>query len=115
MTDLVGTVPKNRWLEWLDEGDLAGDCASGEFWGWFTSHWLAADGRPGDRFYVVAHGKLRGFAPIVRVIRSSGFQILRQGGAVACTIDEPIRGFQGLRHRWWRYEEERPFPEWRMP
>ena len=44
-----------------------------------------------------------------------GGPICRRGGAVACTIDEPIPGFRGLRKRWWRIEDERPFPDWRTP
>jgi hypothetical protein len=33
---------------------------------------------------------------------------VREGGAVACTIDAPITGFRGWRYRWWEYAEERP-------
>lgn len=42
-----------------------------------------------------------------------GGAIVRKGGAVACTIDEPIPGFRGLRKRWWDRAIERPFPEWK--
>ena len=36
-------------------------------------------------------------------------------GTWACTIDEPISGFRGLRKRWWDRSIERPFPDWRTP
>jgi len=58
--DLVGTCPKDFWREWLAEGDMAGTPYTGEEWGWYTNHSLAAQIKPGERFYVVAHGKLRG-------------------------------------------------------
>jgi hypothetical protein len=71
--------------------------------------------RPGNRFYIVAHGCLRGYAPVTRVRldpTGRGGCICRQGNAVAVTIDEPIQGFRGLRERWWPREIERPFPDW---
>lgn len=135
MTDLVGTCPKVEWLDWLAEGDAAGEPATGQEYGWWTGHSLLRQIKRGDRFYVVAHGKLRGFAPVIRVERGcfSGFLgrqdvaqvrgagggglgcIVRSGGAVACTIAEPIPGFRGLRARWWDRADERPFPDWRTP
>lgn len=115
MTDLVGTCPKDEWSEWIAEGDAAGEPDSGTEYGWYTGHSLARDIRPGDRFYVVAHGRLRGWAPVVRVEENgrSNFVICRRGGAVACTIAEPIPGFRGLRGRWWRRQDEVAFPDWR--
>ena len=65
--DLVGTCPKGEFLAWIAEGDAVGEPYTGEEWGWYTSHSLAATIKPGDRFYVVAHGKLRGWAPVTRV------------------------------------------------
>lgn len=116
MVDLVGTCPKDFWAEWIAEGDPAGTPESGEEWGWFTRHRAALLIRPGQRFYVVAHGRLRGYAPVVRVERNGDqFAICRKGGAVAVTIDEHIPGFRGLRERWWSYDRERPFPNWRDP
>ena len=112
MSDLVGTCPKDFWKEWIAEGDAVGEPESGEEWGWFTNHSLISSIHPGDRFYVVAHGKLRGYS-IVTDVR--GGAICRKGGAVACTIDEPIPGFRGLRKRWWATNMERPFPEWKTP
>jgi hypothetical protein len=117
MSDLVGTCPKDFWEEWIAEGDAAGDSETGEEWGWYTGHSLIRLIRPGDRFYVVAHGRLRGYAPVTRVhlANGRGGHIGRKGGAVACTIDEPIPGFRGLRERWWPREIERPFPDWKRP
>lgn len=114
MTDLVGTCPKGFWEEWIAEGDPAGTQWSGEEWGWWTKHSYARLIQPGDRFYVVAHGKLRGWAPVTRVLREGpSWVICRRGDAVACTIDKPIPGFRGLEKRWWSREDERPFPDWK--
>lgn len=110
MVDLVGTCPKDFWEEWIAEGDPAGTPESGEEWGWFTQHSYRSLIEPGDRFYVVAHGMLRGWAPVTGVW---GGAIVRRGGAVACTIAEPIPGFRGLKKRWWRREDELPFPDWK--
>ena len=119
MTDLVGTCPKDFWNEWIEEGDPAGSPYSGEEWGWYTKDRLATNISPGDRFYVVAHGKLRGFAPVTRIedryATGGGHVICRRGDAVAVTIDEPITGFRGLRTRWWDRADEKPFPGWRTP
>lgn len=112
MVDLVGTCPKDFWFEWIAEGDAAGDLETGEEWGWYTMHSYRDLAKPGDRFYIVAHGKLRGWAPVTAV---GGGCIGRRGGAVACTIDEPVPGFRGLRKRWWDRSIEKPFPEWKTP
>lgn len=113
MTDLVGTCPKDFWTEWIEEGDAAGLPESGEEWGWYTRDRLALQCKPGDRFYVVAWGKLRGWAPVVRVHDSGdSFVICRKGGAVACTIPNPIPGFRGLRTRWWERSAEIEFADW---
>lgn len=117
MADLVGTCPKDFWLEWIAEGDAAGDPETGEEWGWYTQDAKAARMQPGDRFYVVAHGKLRGYAPVVRVVdnrfKGGGCIICRRGNAVACTIAQPIPGFRGLRVRWWNRADEVPFENWK--
>ena len=118
MTDVAVTVPKRLWQEWIEEGDLPG-----EMWTGMVSHfWLGGNMPrmwPGERVYVVAHGKLRGYAPLVGTeewcrLRPSVHCLMRHGGAVAVTIDEPIRGFQGWRYRWWSPEDEKPFPDWRI-
>ena len=108
--DLVGTCPKGFWREWIAEGDAAGEPDSGTEYGWYTGDPKHRKIRLGDRFYVVAHGRLRGYSIVTRV--GPGV-IIRRGGAVAVTIDEPIQGFRGLRRRWWLRSAERPFPEWR--
>lgn len=118
MSDLVGTCPKGCWEEWIAEGDAAGEIETGQEWGWYTGHQLASSAIPGDRFYVVAHGKLRGYATVTRLEHGGDGRvaaIVRKGGAVACTIPGPIPGFRGLRIRWWKREEEIPFQAWRLP
>ncbi len=119
MADLVGTCPKDFWEDWIEEGDAAGEPYSGEEWGWYTNHSYAATIQPGERFYVVAHGKLRGWAPVTRVEdrshKGGGWVICRRGNAVACTVPFAIPGFRGLRVRWWDRSAELAFPDWRTP
>lgn len=118
MTDVVVTVPKGLWLDWLAEGDLPGEEAQWESHFWF--HGGIPRIEPGDRVYVVAHGRLRGYAPLVTVeprcrLRQNMSCFLRRGDAEAVTIPEHIRGFQGWRYRWWERNAEVPFPEWQTP
>lgn len=130
--DLVVTVPKPRWEEWLTEGDLADGTEAPATWEEQAEYGLTfgagahlpKEAGPGDRLYVVAHGKLRGYAPITEIDaehperfggQPGGFAIVRRGGAVAVTIDLEIRGFQGWRYRWWNRAAEKPFPEWKQP
>lgn len=114
MVDLVGTCPLDFWEEWIAEGDPAGAPWSGEEWGWYTHHRDAQLIKPGDRFYVVAHGRVRGYAPVTRLVSNEGggFVICREGGAVAVTIADRVPGFRGLMVRWWDYAAELPFPNW---
>jgi hypothetical protein len=121
VSDPVGTCPKDFWEEWIAEGGCAGDNPSiGPFveWGWNTGSLLARTIKPGERFYVVAYGKLRGWAPVVGVEPIDGemhaWEIIRRYGAVACTIPQPIPGFRGLRVRWWKREDEQPFENWKQ-
>jgi hypothetical protein len=113
--DVVVTVPQRLWSEWLAEGDLPGAEAE------YTSHFWIGGPLPDidapERVYIVAHGRLRGYAPLVGrerrcILRPSVGCLMRGGGAVAVTIPEPIRGFRGWRYRWWPQEDERPFPDW---
>lgn len=113
MADLVVTVPKDLWPGWIAEGDAAGQPESGTEW----AFWIGG-GRPpieaGDRLYIVAHGRLRGYAHVTRVMKTErSWGICRCGGAVACTLDVPILGFRGWRKVWWKREEELPFPDWK--
>lgn len=131
MSDVVVTVPKALWEEWLDEGDTAYD--NGSLVGWpaaweCTLEYGFITGKripkiePGERVYIVAHGKLRGYSPLLKIGAGERFggapgsaAMIRRGDAVAVTIDEPIRGFQGFRYRWWDYADEKPFPLWTRP
>jgi hypothetical protein len=114
--DVVVTVPKSFGLgRWIAEGDAAGDPPTGEEWAFYLGGGIPGIVR-GERVYVVFNGKLRGYSPLIRVARTDrGYALVRGGGAVACTIDRTIIGFRGFRYRDWRYEDERPFPEWRSP
>lgn len=133
MADVVVTVPKNFQAEnywnrkdfdysarglkaWISEGDVAGNDVSGTEW-----HFSLGGRRPnikeGERVYVVCEGKLRGYAPLLFIDEYDDFHyaLVRSGGAVAVTIDKHIPGFRGFRYRWWKYEDEKPFPDWQTP
>lgn len=117
MSDVVCTVPKDLWEDWLAEGDWPGDPP-----GDMESHfWVPTLPKiePGERVYIVAHGKLRGYAPLVRTEDQCALSgrrrracLVRNGGAWAVTIPQEIWGFQGWRYRWWDREIEIPFPAW---
>lgn len=120
MPDVVVTVPKNFYYNgktglaaWVDEGDLPEAEWSGEDSHFYLGGTGVPDIKPGERVYVVCEGKLRGYAPLVRIERyQNSYALVRRGGAVAVTIDEPIIGFRGARYRWWDYTDEKPFPSW---
>ena len=120
MADVIVTVPKRLWEDWIGEGDAAGVPPTGGewvFWTWGSEPQI----KPGERVYIVAHGKLRGYAPLTRLVFEGpqaglgriGF--VRRAEAVAVTIATPIRGFRGFRYRWWDRNDEIPFAEWRTP
>ena len=116
--DVVVTVPKRLWAEWIAEGDLPGDPPTGREYIYYSDAAVRAEVFSGDRVYIVAYGKLRGYSLLVRKAGPPGelrWGLVRAGGAAAVTIDEPVRGFQGFRYRWWDRAIERPFPGWRMP
>ncbi len=113
MSDVVVTVPKWFWPKWIAEGDAAGDPSSGQEWIFYLNS--RPDIEPGERVYIVAHGKLRGYSPLIEWADIAPRGLIRGAGAVAVTIDERIKGFQGFRYRWWQYEDEKPFPAWREP
>lgn len=124
--DVVMTVPKGRWAEWVEEGDLATGSMTPAQWEEINEYGMTfgRGGRipkiePGELVYIVAHGKLRGYSPLVKIGKGERFggrigsnALIRRGGAVAVTIDEEIRGFQGFRYRWWDRAREYPFPNW---
>lgn len=119
MSDVVVTVPKCYWKEWLDEGGLPGEPDDGREW-IFTVP-TQPKMQPGERVYVVAHGRLRGYAPLLGFddwglyASRVGCGLVRGGGAVAVTIPEKIKGFRGYRYRWWKREDEVPFLDWKTP
>lgn len=115
------TVPKTRWAEWVLEGDAPGAPWSGlQSYFSISTRFPKPDIQPGERVYIVAFGRLRGYAPLVELYeRLSSVSdvvmerfLVREGGAVAVTIDEPIVGFRGWRYRWWDRAAERPFYAW---
>ncbi len=123
MSDVVVTVPKRfthpaspgkkGLAAWLGEGDRPGEPWTGTEWA-FSCGFGVPDIDPGERVYVVCEGRLVGYAPLIRIDRLDvqwgpmKTLLIRGGGAVACTIDEPITGFMGFRYRWWKYEDEKP-------
>src|SRR3990167_3448197 len=117
MSDLVVTVPLRFGLDhWISEGDAAGEPWSGQLWD-FGVAGARPDIEAGERVYIVFNRRLRGYAPLVELMqaRPGYYYLVRGGGAVAVTIDEPIVGFRGWRRRWWDRMTERPFPDWETP
>ena len=134
MGDVVVTVPKNFKAEnywdrddfdysarglaaWISEGDLPGTEATDVDTEWcFSLGGNRPNIKPGERVYIVCEGKLRGYAPLLYIddLADGRYGLIRSTGAVAVTIDEPIRGFQGFRYRWWDREDEKPFPDWKV-
>ena len=111
--NLVVTVPKWFWPEWIAEGDAAGDLPTGTEWGFFIGGNQPPIHRD-DRLYIAAHGLLRGYAPVTRLGRQGDkWVICREAGAMAVTIAQPIPGFRGFRKVWWSEAEEMPFPDWK--
>lgn len=118
MSDVVVTVPARLWDAWIAEGDLPGEEAQYESHFWVPRPLPKI--APGERVYIVAHGALRGYAPLVRTetycsLNPGRACLLRAGGAVAVSIPEEIRGFQGYRYRWWNRTVELQFSGWRDP
>jgi hypothetical protein len=112
--DVVVTVPKGQWLDWLAEGDLPGEESQS-----LSHFWVSTlpSIKAGERVYIVSHSRLRGFAPLVGweqscTLRRDRMCLLRRGDAEAVTIPGDVRGFQGWRYRWWEPQDERPFPDW---
>jgi hypothetical protein len=66
MADVVVTVPKSLWQEWLAEGDYVGEPVTGEEWAFWVSRRPSIE--PTERVYIVAHGLLRGYAPLTRTV-----------------------------------------------
>lgn len=120
--DVVVTCPKQLWAEWCAEGDLPGDPWTGRIYDFYLGG-QAPNIRPGERVYVVAHGWLRGYAPLTRIewqrraplrngqqsVFGGRFSLQRHGGAIAVTLSEPTQGFRGWRYRWWEYSDERAY------
>src|ERR1044072_7348722 len=133
MSDLVVTVPQRQWVEWVEEGDDAlGGIHAGTAAPWNGEHEYGFNIggrrppliRPGERVYIVAYGRLRGYSPLLYIAappeperrfgaRPGSYALVRRGDAVACTIPVEVPGFQGVRRRWWNSETEVPFPNWR--
>jgi len=114
MPDVVVTVPRRQWQYWLREGDLAGSPYTGRFYEFSVG--IHPRIEPGERVYIVARGKLRGWAPLIRVEESErGVFLIRGGDAVAVTLPQPVKGFRGFRYRWWQRDWEEPFPAWKVP
>jgi hypothetical protein len=112
--DIIVTLPKSFGLQnWIEEGsDLPGNPWSGEEWHWYSGG-PVPNIKPSERVYVCYKGKLRGYAPLVRIERNGrGYALVRHNDAVAVTINKYIQGFRGFRYRFWNYDDEISFPNW---
>lgn len=117
--DCLWSGPRGAWIGHLWPGFPDSKCVLAETpleWEFFLGE-NAPKIEPGERVYVVAHGRLRGYAPLIRVDFPSYSRrcgLVRGEGGVAVTIDHPIKGFRGWRYRWWDRADERPFPDWKI-
>ncbi len=119
MADIVVTVPKSFRFAgkvglkaWIAEGDLPGDEWSGNE-SYFYLGGNPPKINPGERVYIVCENRLRGYAPLIRIERyGNRYALVRRDGAIAVTLNRPMRGFQGFRYVDWDRSEERPFPNW---
>jgi hypothetical protein len=91
--DVVVTVAKEQWEAWVAERDEHV----------FGLGWAHPDVWPDGRVYVIADGRVQGFAPLVRLDDPApDARSLVCAGEVEClTIDQPVNGFEGWRYRWW--------------
>lgn len=117
MADVVVTVPMRLWEEWVEEGGLPGAAWDGSEYHFWLSRLPAINW--GERVYVVAGGRLRGYAPLQRREANCRLNpgkscLVRSVGAVAVTVGQPIKGFRGFRYRWWDRAEESPFLDWKQ-
>lgn len=121
MPDLLVTCPQHLWNEWLHEGDNAlSDFPDGAPWKGEDEYHFTVSGRgkpniePGERVYIVAYNRLRGYAPLERLQKTpyGGWSLVRRGGAVAVTVPYEIPGFRGFRYRNWSREIEVAFENW---
>jgi hypothetical protein len=108
--DVVLRVPQGRWLNWLAEGDHPGEEPT-ETWAFGAG--TVPDLAPGSRCYVMAFGRVRGYAPVAEGDRVPT-AFLRRGGAVAVTVPwvQSTRGQWCWRYRFWEREDEVTFPAW---
>lgn len=120
MGDVVVTVPKARWREWIDEGCHPGDAMpEGVGYYHFDIGGRVPEITPGERVYIVAHGRVRGYSPLCAVDCIDWrdgrpvYSLIRKGDAEAVTIPEQVEGFRGYRYRWWSRADETPFPNWK--
>jgi hypothetical protein len=100
MSDVLVTVPLSFGLDaWIDEGQLPGEPWAGDDWDFYLYGAVPVI-VPGERVYILYAGKIRGYAPLVRIDHHGGgrYSLVRRGGAVAVTIDRVIRGFRAWRN-----------------
>jgi hypothetical protein len=136
--DLPGEIPSEDYWSYYTGGAMPGRIIlTGARWNAKSFHPTELEGSPGtelvwsnladdnrewhiaaegQRCYVVAHGLLRGYAPLFAIeTDETGRELkafIRRAGAVAVTIPTPIPGFRGWRYRWWEMSQETPFPDW---
>jgi hypothetical protein len=83
--DIVVTVPQQLWLAWLAEGDLPGDPPTGHGYHFWIAPFALPNTQPGERVYVFAFGRVRGYTPLVAMepqcsLNPAKACLLRRGG-----------------------------------
>ena len=117
--DLVATVRQGEWAGWVREQLEELPCGrlpdgTSLQWLWCSRARMMESVVRGNRLYIVSEGRLRCRAEIYRTYRGADGWIccLRRGDLEPVTIDNNVRGFRGLRKRFWPLEIERPCPDW---
>ncbi len=114
MADVVVCVPRAKWRDWIGEGVLAGQSSTQRF-GFYVRSAERPPIEPGDRVYVIAWDRLRGYAPLVELKEEpDGYTFVRTGNAVSCTLPAEVKGFPGWKLRWWQLADEQPFAGWQV-
>jgi transcriptional regulator with XRE-family HTH domain len=119
VADLVVVVAYNHWAAWLKEGDPAvvppdkPVKTKRRHALYLGTHEPVIT--PGERVYIVSHGRLRGYAPLIAIEKKGpAYYAIRGGGAVAVTLPRSLYLTHPI-ERTWSLAEEIPFPQWREP
>jgi hypothetical protein len=107
MTDIVVTVPRDRWPHFVAGYGRSGQPAS----------WQFCQNQPpltvGDWLFMAAHGRIRCAIAISQIARRGPCLIAAGSLRAGITIEEKVAGFPGWRRAWFSMRAVIEFPDWR--